>query len=331
MDNIVFANPGFLYLFIAIALMIAWYFLLGKKATATISVSGFEGFTDKTSGLKVHLRHILFAFRMIALSLLIIALARPQSTNRWEKVTTEGIDIVMAMDISGSMRAMDFKPNRLEAAKIMGAEFVNSRPDDRFGLVVFAGESFTQCPLTTDMAVVSNFMNELDFGMVEDGTAIGMGLATAVNRLKDSKTESKVVILLTDGVNNQGEIGPLTAAELASTYGIRVYTIGIGTKGMAPYPVQDIFGRTVVQKMAVEIDEDVLKKIAVLTSGKYFRATDNNKLREIYGEIDAMEKTQLDVKQFSKRKEEYFPLLLLSIIFLGLEVILRYTIFRTIP
>ncbi|MFC2080512.1 VWA domain-containing protein [Bacteroidota bacterium] len=320
----IFANPGFFYLFIAIALMIAWYILRGRKATATISVSGFEGFSEKSAGLKIYLRHL-------ALSLLIIALARPQSTNRWEKVTTEGIDIVMAMDISGSMRAMDFKPNRLEAAKIVGAEFVNSRPDDRFGLVVFAGESFTQCPLTTDKAVVSNFMNELDFGMVEDGTAIGMGLATAVNRLKDSKTDSKVIILLTDGVNNQGEIGPLTAAELAATYRIRVYTIGVGTIGQAPYPVQDVFGRTVVQKMQVEIDEEILKKIAVQTNGKYFRATNNDKLREIYEEIDAMEKTQLDVKQFSKRKEEYFPLLLFAIVFLGLELIFRYTIFRTIP
>jgi len=331
MDNIVFANPSFFYLFIAIGLILVWYILSGRKATATITVSGFEGFSEKSTGWKIHLRHLLFAFRIIALSLLILALSRPQSTNRWEKISTEGIDIVMAMDISGSMMAMDFKPNRLEAAKEMGAEFVNSRPDDRFALVVFAGESFTQCPLTTDKAVVSNFMKDLDFGMVEDGTAIGMGLATAVNRIKDSKTESKVVILLTDGVNNQGEIGPLTAAELASTYGIRVYTIGVGSMGQAPYPVQDVFGRTVVKKMQVEIDEEVLKKIAVLTSGKYFRATDNNKLREIYSEIDSMEKTQLDVKQFSKRKDEYFPLLLLSIVSIGLEVILRYTLFRTIP
>lgn len=331
MNNIVFANPAFFYLFILVFLMIAWYILRGRKATATLTVSGFEGFSDKQNSLRVYLRHLNFIFRVLVLSLLIVALARPQSTNRWEQVTTEGIDIVMAMDISGSMKAMDFKPNRLEAAKEMGAEFINSRPNDRFGLVVFSGESFTQCPLTTDKAVVSNFMKELDFGMVEDGTAIGMGLATAVNRLKDSKTESKVIILLTDGVNNQGEIGPITAAELANTYGIRVYTIGVGSMGQAPYPMQDVFGRTVVQQMKVEIDEDVLRKIAVLTNGKYFRATDNNKLREIYSEIDAMEKTKLDVKQFSKRKDEYFPLLLLAIILLGLEVTLRYTIFRTIP
>ncbi len=331
MDNIIFANPGFFYLFIIIALMIAWYLLRGRKATATISVSGFEGFGDRSAGLRAHLRHLLFALRILALALLIIALARPQSTNRWEKVTSEGIDIVMAIDISGSMRAMDFKPDRLEAAKEVGMEFVASRPDDRFGLVVFAGESFTQCPLTTDQAVVTNFLNELDFDMVEDGTAIGMGLATAVNRIKDSKTESKVIILLTDGVNNRGEIGPVTAAELAATYGIRVYTIGVGSRGTAPFPAQDMFGRKVVQQMEVEIDEEVLKKIAVLTNGKYFRATDNNKLREIYSEIDTMEKTQMDVKQFSKKKDEYFPLLLLAIILLGLEIILRYTVFRTIP
>jgi len=331
MDNIIFANPGFFYLFIILALMIAWYFLRGRKATATISVSGFEGFGDRSEGLRAHLRHLLFALRILALALLIIALARPQSTNRWEKVTSEGIDIVMAIDISGSMRAMDFKPDRLEAAKEVGMEFVASRPDDRFGLVVFAGESFTQCPLTTDQAVVTNFMNELDFDMVEDGTAIGMGLATAVNRIKDSKTESKVIILLTDGVNNRGEIGPITAAELASSYGIRVYTIGVGSRGTAPFPAQDMFGRKVVQQMEVEIDEEVLKKIAVLTNGKYFRATNNNKLREIYSEIDTMEKTQMDVKQFSKKKDEYFPLLLLAIILLGIEIIMRYTVFRTLP
>jgi Ca-activated chloride channel homolog len=331
MDRFVYANPGFLYLFIVLLLMIVWYVWRGRNGSASVSVSGFEGFGDLSPGWRAALRHFLFAFRIVALALMILALARPQSTNRWEKVSTEGIDIVMAMDISGSMQAMDFKPNRLQAAKEVGIEFVASRPDDRFGLVVFAGESFTQCPLTTDQAVVSNFLNELDFGMVEDGTAIGMGLATAVNRLKESKTESKVIILLTDGVNNQGEIGPVTAAELAASFGIRVYTIGVGSRGTAPYPVQDMFGRTVVQKVQVEIDEEVLEKIAILTGGKYFRATDNNKLREIYEEIDAMEKTQLDVKQFSKRKEEYFPFLLLALIILSLEVTLRYTLLRTIP
>ncbi len=331
MSKFVFANPVFLYLFIIPVLMIAWYVVRGRKGTAALNLPGFEGLSDRAESPRVYLRHILFVFRIIALSLMIIALARPQSTNRWQSVTSEGIDIVMAMDISGSMRAMDLKPNRLEAAKEMGIEFVNSRPNDRFGLVVFASESFTQCPLTTDRAVVTNFMNDLKFGMVEDGTAIGMGLATAVNRLKDSKAKSKVIILLTDGVNNSGEIGPVTAAELAEKFGIRVYTIGVGSEGTAPYPVQDMFGNTVIQKIPVEIDEAVLKKIAVLTGGQYFRATDNNKLKEIYQQIDQMEKTQLDVKQFSKRKDEYFTLLLAAMFFIGLEAILRYSVFKTIP
>lgn len=331
MNNIVFANPGFFYLLVIVPLIIIWYVFKGRRTTASLSVSGFEGYSDRASGWKVRLRHMLFAFRIIAVTLIILALARPQSTNRWQRVTTEGIDIIMSLDISGSMKAMDFKPNRLEAAKEVGIEFVTSRPDDRFGLVVFAGESFTQCPLTTDLPVVTNFMNELDFGMVEDGTAIGMGLATAVNRLKESKTKSKVIILLTDGVNNTGEIGPVTAAELAASYGIRVYTIGVGSSGTAPIPVQDVFGRTVVQNMKVEIDEEVLKKIAGLTGGKYFRATDKTNLREIYTEIDIMEKTQLDVRQFSKRTDEYFPWLLAAVVLLVIEVVLRYTIFRTIP
>lgn len=331
MSGITFANPGFFYLFIIIVLMIIWYAWRGRKGAATLSVSGFEGFSEGSMSPRVWLRHILFVFRIVAMSLFIMAMARPQSTNRWEKVTTEGIDIVMAMDISGSMRAMDFKPNRLEAAKDVAIEFVNSRPDDRFGLVVFAGESFTQCPLTTDRAVVTNFMNDLKFGMVEDGTAIGMGLATAVNRIKESRADSKVIILLTDGVNNQGEIGPVTAAELAATYGIRVYTVGIGSMGQAPFPVQDMFGRSIVQNMEVEIDEEVLKKIAVLTEGKYFRATNKEKLKMIYSEIDHMEKTQLDVKQFSKRKDEYFMWLVGGIVLIGLETILRYTVLRTIP
>jgi Ca-activated chloride channel family protein len=331
MDNVVFANPGFFYLFIVLAMMIAWYVVRGRKAAASVSLSGFEGLTDRNTGIRVILRHMLFALRILALSALIIALARPQSTNRWQRVSTEGIDIVMAMDVSGSMRAMDFKPNRLEAAKDVGMEFVNSRPDDRFGLVVFSGESFTQCPLTTDRAVVTNFMKELDFGMVEDGTAIGMGLATAVNRLRDSKAISKVIILLTDGVNNMGDIGPITAAELASAYGIRVYTVGVGSMGTAPFPVKDVFGRNTVQNIPVEIDEDVLRKIAVLTNGKYYRATSNSSLKEIYKEIDQLEKTKLDVKQFSKKKEEYFPWILLAIALLALEVLMRYTVFRTIP
>jgi Ca-activated chloride channel homolog len=331
MGNIEFAYPAFFYALALIPLMLAWYLWKGRKATAPMKLPGFENLDDRMSSSRVWMRHVLALLRMVVIALIIVVLARPQSSNQWEQVTTEGIDIVLCMDVSGSMRAMDFRPNRLEASKNVGIEFVNARQDDRFGLVVFAGESFTQCPMTTDRAVVVNFLKEVDFGVIEDGTAIGMGLATAVNRIKESKAKSKVIILLTDGVNNRGDVGPVTAAELAAGYGIRVYTIGVGSKGNAPIPVQDMFGRTVTRDMPVEIDEDVLQKIAVTTGGTYFRATDNNKLREIYQEIDELEKTRLDVKHFSKKKEEYFPFLLAAMLILLVEVGLRYTIFRTIP
>jgi Ca-activated chloride channel homolog len=331
MANIEFAYPAFFYTLAVLPLMIAWYLWKGRRSTGRLRLSGFENLDERIGSSRIWLRHLLFAFRLLAVTLIIVVLARPQSSNRWQQVTTEGIDIVMCMDVSGSMRAMDFRPNRLEASKNVGIEFVNARQDDRFGLVVFAGESFTQCPITTDRAVVVNFLKEVDFGVIEDGTAIGMGLATAVNRIKESKARSKVVILLTDGVNNRGDIGPVTAAEIAASFGIRVYTIGVGTHGNAPVPLQDVYGRTVTRNMPVEIDEEVLKKIASTTDGTYFRATDNNKLREIYQQIDEMEKTRLDVRQFSKKKEEYFPFLLAALFLLLAEVLLRYTLFRTIP
>ena len=331
MSKIEFAYPAFFYALILVPMLVAWYIWRGRKGTAPLSLSGFENLDDKQDSARIWMRHVLAMLRMAVITLLIVVLARPQSSNQWEQVTTEGIDIVMCLDVSGSMRAMDFKPNRLEASKNVGIEFVNARQNDRFGLVVFAGESFTQCPMTTDRAVVINFMKEIDFGVIEDGTAIGMGLATAVNRIKDSKAKSKVIILLTDGVNNRGDVGPVTAAELAAGFGIRVYTIGVGSQGNAPMPVQDMFGRTIMQNMPVEIDEDVLKVIAQTTDGSYFRATDNNKLREIYQEIDQLEKTRLDVKQFSKKKEEYFPFLLAALLILLTEILFRYTFFRTIP
>lgn len=331
MTNIDFAYPAFFYGLILVPLLIAWYIWRGRRSTSSMTVSGFENLDERTGSSRIWLRHLLFLLRMAVLSLLVVVLARPQSSNQWEQVTTEGIDIVMCMDVSGSMRAMDFRPNRLEASKSVGIEFVNARENDRFGLVVFAGESFTQCPMTTDRAVVSNFLKDVDFGIIEDGTAIGMGLATAVNRVKDSKAISKVIILLTDGVNNRGDVGPVTAAEIAASFGIRVYTIGVGSHGTAPVPVQDAFGRTVTRSMEVEIDEDVLNAIAQTTGGAYFRATDNHKLREIYQQIDEMEKTRLDVKQFNKKKEEYFPFLLAAMILLLVEITLRYTVFRTIP
>ncbi len=331
MNNIEFAYPAFFYAFLLLPLMAAFYIWKGRRNTAAMTLSGFENLDERVGSVRIWLRHSLFVIRLLVVGLIIVVLARPQSSNNWEQVTTEGIDIVLCMDVSGSMRAMDFKPNRLEASKNVGIEFVNAREDDRFGLVVFAGESFTQCPMTTDRAVVVNFLKDIDFGVIEDGTAIGMGLATAVNRIKESKAKSKVIILLTDGVNNRGDIGPVTAAEIAASYGIRVYTIGVGSKGNAPIPVQDMFGRTVTRNMPVEIDEEVLRNIAEKTDGAYFRATNNNKLREIYQQIDKLEKTRMDVKQFSKKKEEYFPFLLTAMLLLLLEILLRYTLFRIIP
>ncbi|MEN8156604.1 MAG: VWA domain-containing protein [Bacteroidota bacterium] len=326
-----FAYPHFFYALILLPLMTGWYLWRGRKSTSSMTISGFENMDDRIGSSRIWLRHILFVLRLVMVGLIVVVLARPQSSNQWEQVTTEGIDIVMCMDVSGSMRAMDFRPNRLEASKNVGIEFVNARQNDRFGLVVFAGESFTQCPMTTDRAVVINFLKEVDFGIIEDGTAIGMGLATAVNRIKESRARSKVIILLTDGVNNRGDVGPVTAAEIAAGFGIRVYTIGVGSHGTAPVPVQDAFGRTLTRNMPVEIDEDVLREISKTTGGTYFRATDNHKLREIYQQIDEMEKTLLDVKQFSKKKEEYFPFLFAAMLILLFEILLRYTLFRTIP
>lgn len=276
------------------------------------------------------MRHLLFVLQVLAIFFLVVALARPQSSNNWQTYTSEGIDIVLALDISGSMLARDFTPDRLEAAKEVATKFILERPQDKIGLVIFAGESFTQCPLTTDQAVLVNLMREVQSGMIEDGTAIGLGLANAVNRLKDSPAKSKVVILLTDGVNNRGAIAPLTAAELAKAYGIRVYTIGVGTYGEAPYPVQTPFG-VELRNVPVEIDEEVLQQIAHLTDGKYFRATDNNKLKQIYQEIDQLEKSKIEVKHFSKKEEQYFIFGLVGLFLLITQALLRYTLLRKIP
>ena len=271
-----------------------------------------------------------FVLRCLAVAALIVALARPQSAQSHSNSTTEGIDIVLSLDISGSMLARDFDPDRLEAAKEVATKFILERPQDRIGLVVFAGESFTQSPLTTDKAVLVNLMKDLHSGMIEDGTAIGLGLANAVNRLKDSEAKSKVIILLTDGINNRGAVAPMTAAELAKTFGIRVYTIGVGTLGEAPYPVQTPWGIQ-LQNMPVEIDEDILTQIANLTGGKYFRATDNEKLEQIYQEIDQLEKSKVEVKHFSKKDEHYFLFALVGALLLIAEALGRYTLLRKIP
>ncbi|MBC8004300.1 MAG: VWA domain-containing protein [Verrucomicrobia bacterium] len=325
-----FKNPEFFYLLLLIIPMIAWYIWQRKRLGASIQFSSTMGFSRIPKTWKYYFRHSVFVLQMLSLSMLVVALARPQSSNSSSTVTTKGIDIVIALDISSSMLAMDFRPNRIEAAKDVAIQFVSGRTNDRIGLVVFAGESFTQCPLTTDRATVINLFKGLESGMIEDGTAIGNGLATAVSRLKESDAISKVVILLTDGENNRGEIAPVTAAELAKTFGIRVYTVGVGTIGMAPYPMQTPFG-VQVRDVEVNIDEVTLEKIASTTDGKYFRATNNNKLAEIYQEIDKLEKSKIDVKEFRKEQEEYLNYALMGALLLILSMILKVTVFRNIP
>jgi len=327
MSNITFANPSYLWFLLIIPLLVVFYILRQHKTSPSLTYSHVQQLREMQGSARPFLRHILFAFRMISIALLVIIVARPQSTDYWENVSTEGIDIIMAMDISSSMLARDFKPDRLEAAKNVATEFISGRPYDRMGLVIFSGESFTQCPLTTDHAVMINLMREMKSGMIEDGTAIGLGLATSVNRIKDSETKSKVIILLTDGVNNRGEIAPVTAAEIAKTLGVRVYTIGVGSRGIAPYPVQTVAGIR-YRNMPVEIDEAVLQEIANMTGGKYFRATDNESLNKIYEEIDALEKSKINVQEFSRKREEYMPLAIILAALLLLEILLRYTLLR---
>ena len=328
MIDVVFLNKQYLWLFLIFIPIIAWYIYKLKTQTASMNISSTEVFKMIKKPLRYWLRHLLFVFRLLCLSAIIIVIARPQSFDSWEEKNIEGIDIILSLDVSGSMLAADFTPNRIEAAKNIGIEFVSSRPDDRIGLVVFAGESYTQCPLTIDHFVIINLFSEIKSGIIEDGTAIGMGLATAVNRLKDSKAKSKVIILLTDGVNNAGMISPLAAAEIAENFGIRVYTVGIGTTGFAPYPVTDAFGRKSFQNMQVEIDEEILQQISKQTGGKYFRAKNNDELRQIYNEIDNLEKTILDVKSYVEPKEKYLYIMFLALGLLFLEKLLKLTILK---
>ena len=325
-----FANPLCFLLLLLLIPMIAWYIWKQKNAQTNIRLSSSDGFQKAPKTYKIYLRHLPFVLRLLAVIFIIIALARPQTSNNWNQTTTEGIDIVLSIDISTSMLAEDLKPNRLEAAKDVAASFINGRPTDNIGLVVFAGESFTQCPLTTDHAVLLNLLKDVRAGMIEDGTAIGHGLATSVTRLKDSDAKSKVIILLTDGTNNRGEIAPVTAAEIAKAYNIRVYTIGVGTKGEAPYPFQTPSGVR-YQNIVVDIDEPTLTRIAQITGGLYFRATNNTALKEIYQEIDQLEKTKMSVQEYSKKQEEYLKYMLLAFLFFGLEFFTRYTILRNIP
>ncbi len=326
----IFKNPDYFYLLLALIPALVWYIFRQKKNTASIQLSTTAALQKAPRTLRHYLRHLVFVSQMLAWAMIVVALARPQSSSNWENVTTEGIDIMIALDISSSMLARDFTPDRLEAAKKVAMEFISGREHDRMGLVVFSGEAFTQCPLTTDRAVLLNLFRDLRSGMIEDGTAIGNGLATAVARLKDSKAISRVVILLTDGENNRGEIAPVTAAEIAKTFGIRVYTVGVGTVGTAPYPVQTPFG-TQLQQVEVKIDEETLRKIAQLTDGQYFRATGNTRLEEIYREIDKLEKSKIEVKEYSRKSEEFFPFALAGTIFLAAGLLLKTTLFRNIP
>lgn len=325
-----FAHPLYFLLLLLLLPMIGWYVWRQRQAQASLRLSSSEGFKKAPKTFRIYLRHLPFALRLIAIALLITALARPQSTNNWSTSTTEGIDIVLTLDISSSMLAQDLKPDRIKAAKKVAASFINSRPTDNIGLVLFSGESFTQCPMTTDHAVLLNLLKSAECGMIEDGTAIGHGLATAVTRLKDSKAKSKVIILLTDGTNNRGEVAPVTAAEIAQTYNIRVYTIGVGTRGEAPYPFQTSFGIR-YQNIPVEIDEAVLTKIAQLTGGLYFRATNTAALEKIYSEIDQLEKTKMQVQEFSKKTEGYWIFALLACLVFLLEIVSRYTFLKNIP
>lgn len=293
----------------------------------TIKISTINSF--KSSPLTI-LRHGLIVLRCIAVVALITALARPQTSLSWQDVTTEGIDIAIALDVSGSMLAEDFKPNRLEASKQVAMDFISERPYDRIGLVIYAGESFTQCPLTTDHDVLLNLFSDIKNGIIEDGTAIGMGLATSVSRLKDSKAISKIAILLTDGSNNRGSIPPVTAAEIAKEFGIRVYTVGVGSNGSARMPMQDQFGRTVYQNVEVKIDEKTLKEIADITDGKYFRATNKKNLEGIYKEIDKLEKSKIEVTEYKNKSEKFVPFALLAACLLLIEFLLRNIIFKGI-
>ncbi len=330
MHGLTFANPGFLFLLLIVPALAVWYFYRRNVNPPVMQVSSTRGFRKDYVQWRHYLYNGLYVTRLLAITLLIIAMARPQTSLSRQSINVEGIDLVIALDISGSMLAQDFRPDRLEAAKDVAMDFIDGRPNDRIGLVIFSGESFTQCPITTDHAVLKNLFKEIKSGMIDDGTALGDGLALAISRLKDSKAVSKVIILLTDGVSNMGSVDPLSAAEIGKLFGIRIYTIGIGTMGYAPYPVQTPFGIQ-MQQMKVEIDEPLLARISQMTDARYFRAQNITKLREIYREIDKMEKTRIDVTEFRKRKEEFLPLAMIAFILLALEGFIRYAVLKTIP
>ena len=331
----IFANIEYLFLLVFLIPYILWYIMKRKKTEPTLQVSTTRMYLHAPKSWKIYLLHAPFILRIIAIVMLVLVLARPQTTDNWQNTEIEGIDIMLAVDVSTSMLAEDLKPNRLEAAKQVASEFINGRPNDNIGLTIFAGESFTQCPLTVDHTVLLNLFQGVtgdiaSKGLIEDGTAIGMGIANAVTRLKDSQAKSKVIILLTDGSNNRGDISPLTAAEIAKQFGIRVYTIGVGTNGTAPYPMQTYAGVQYVN-LPVEIDEKTLTEIAGITNGNYFRATSNDRLKQVYHEIDKLEKTKLNVKEFSKREEEFEIFAWIAFLCILLDVLLRNSILKKIP
>ena len=330
-----FLHPEYLLLLLLLIPYIIWYVLKHKEQQPSMKMADMNMFRTMPVGYKNHLLHVPFILRLVTLSMCVVILARPQTSNSWEKTFVEGIDIMLAVDVSTSMLAEDLTPNRLEAAKQVAAEFIASRPNDNIGLTIFAGESYTQCPMTTDHAVLLNLFKSIrcdiaQRGLIKDGTAVGMGIANAVSRLKDSKAKSKVIILLTDGTNNSGEIAPVAAAQMAKTFGIRIYTIGVGTNDEAPYPMP-VAGGIQRIKIPVEIDTKTLTEIAEETDGEFYRATNNTDLARVYKEIDKLEKTKFDVKKYSKKYEAYYVFALVAVIALLLEVFLRVTILKRIP
>ena len=328
----IFANPSYFWLFLIFIPLIVWYVMKQKNATPSMLISTTKAFDKVDTSWKVWLRHFMFVLRLAAIGCVIVILARPQTRDRWQTEETEGTDIVLALDVSTSMLARDFRPDRFEAAKEAASKFIAGRETDNIGIVIFSGESFTLVPMTSDKAVLLNYVQDIKMGMLEDGTAIGDGLATAINRIKGGKAKSKSIILLTDGSNNTGIVAPLTAAEIARRMGVKVYTIGVGTNGEAEFPIgRNIYGKVEYQLMPVVIDEVTLKKIANTTGGAYFRATDKSTLNDIFNEIDKLEKTKMDVKQFSHTEDNYLPWALALLALVIVELLARNTILRNIP
>lgn len=325
------AHPNYLWLLLLLIPLIAWYVYKSPTLHASLQISSTRAFAGQRTPWRAWLLHVLFLLQLGAIGCVIVILARPQTRDSWNTSSVEGTDIVIALDISTSMLARDFKPDRFEAAKDVAAKFVAGREGDNIGLVIFAAESFTSLPMTTDRSMIANYINDIKMGMLQDGTAIGDGLATSINRIKEGKAKSKSIILLTDGSNNTGNVAPVTASEIARQLGIKVYTIGIGTNGTAPYPQENEFGRIVYTPMPVVIDEATLRTIASNTGGKYFRATDNNVLKDIFSEIDQLEKTRMDLRNFSSVEDDYMPWAIAALALFGLAVLLRYTLLRTTP